>query len=176
MSVDTYKMMRQSSAAFPSGIFQGALQSAAAHRAGRSRLALLAGCHTGPGAVLGFSVVTNVMALAVPLYSIQVYDRVMASGSVETLVYLTLITVAALVFLGTLEIVRGRILQRIGVWLEQRLSTECLRRTLTMPPGTDSYGTQALRDVTQLRQTIGSPVVTALLDVARAHPDFQSSP
>jgi ABC-type protease/lipase transport system fused ATPase/permease subunit len=72
--------------------------------------------------------------------------------------------------------VRGRILQRIGVWLEQRLSMECLRRTLTMPPGTDSYGTQALRDVTQLRQTIGSPVVTALLDVARAHLDFQSSP
>jgi ATP-binding cassette subfamily C protein len=137
---------------------------AVARRAAAPRFSVLAGCRTGLAAALGFSVISNLLALAVPIYTIQIYDRVMASGSLETLVYLTLITLSALVFLGWLEIVRGRILQRIGTWLEQRLSTECLRRALASPTGADAYGTQALRDVAHVRQAIGSTVTTALMD------------
>jgi ATP-binding cassette subfamily C protein/ATP-binding cassette subfamily C protein EexD len=126
------------------------------------RLSLLAGCRSSFAAALGFSVVTNLLALAVPIHSMQVYDRVMTSGSLETLAFLTVITLATLIFLGWLEIVRARILQRIGTWLERRLSAECLRRSLANP--TDSYGTQALRDLAQIRQVIGGTVTTALMD------------
>jgi ATP-binding cassette subfamily C protein len=128
------------------------------------RRAVLAGCRASLGVAVGFSIVINLMALTIPVYTMQVYDRVMTSGSLETLAYLTLITLAALLFVGWLEILRGRTLQRVGTWLERRLAAECLCRALAAPLGAYTYGTQALRDVAQIRQTLGGTVTTALMD------------
>ena len=67
-----------------------------------------------------FSVATNVLLLAMPIHLLQVYDRVLTSGSLETLLFLTLIVVAALVIFGICEALRGILAQRLSA----RFATE----------------------------------------------------
>ncbi|MEZ5799780.1 MAG: hypothetical protein R3D29_03930 [Nitratireductor sp.] len=54
-----------------------------------------------------FSLVTNLMLLTIPLYMLQIYDRVLPSQSTDTLLFLSVIAVAALLVLGLLEVVRS---------------------------------------------------------------------
>ncbi|TIR61621.1 MAG: type I secretion system permease/ATPase, partial [Mesorhizobium sp.] len=54
-----------------------------------------------------FSLLINILLLVIPLYLLQVYDRVLPSSSVETLVYLSAIAVLALAFLGLLDAIRA---------------------------------------------------------------------
>ncbi|TJX72976.1 MAG: type I secretion system permease/ATPase, partial [Mesorhizobium sp.] len=54
-----------------------------------------------------FSLLINILLLVIPLYLLQVYDRVLPSSSVETLVYLSGIAVLALAFLGLLDAIRA---------------------------------------------------------------------
>src|SRR3954465_4502862 len=66
----------------------------------------------GLGAALVFSFALNLLMLAVPLYSMQIYDRVLGSGRVETLVLLSLMAALALAALGAFEGVRSSLLAR----------------------------------------------------------------
>lgn len=61
-----------------------------------------------------FSVITNVLMLAAPLHMMQVYDRVLSSGSKETLLYITLIAVFFLALYGVCEAIRSKLAQRIS--------------------------------------------------------------
>ncbi len=61
-----------------------------------------------------FSVAANLLLLAMPLHMIAIYDRVLVSGSKETLLYITLIALVALVMLGITEAVRMMIAQRMS--------------------------------------------------------------
>src|SRR5210317_1699336 len=69
-----------------------------------------------------FSLCVNLLLLTVPLYLLQVFDRVLGSRSVDTLYALTLIAVVALVAYGLLEASRRLILSRVGLLLESKLS------------------------------------------------------
>ena len=113
-----------------------------------------------PLAVAGLvSFAISVLMLAVPMFSLQVYDRVLGSGSVDTLIALVLITGLALSTLGMLDTVRTAVLARLSTRLGERLSTRILAAgALTGDPG------QGLRDLTQLRQTLAGPALTALFD------------
>ncbi|MEP1205820.1 MAG: type I secretion system permease/ATPase [Rhizobiaceae bacterium] len=64
--------------------------------------------------LLGFSIVANILLLAMPIHMIAIYDRVLVSGSRETLLYITLIALVALVMLGFIEAVRMMIAQRMS--------------------------------------------------------------
>ena len=59
-----------------------------------------------------FTVVTNLLLLVPPLYMLQVYDRVLASGSVDTLLYITLIAVLSLAMLTVFDALRALIAGR----------------------------------------------------------------
>ena len=61
-----------------------------------------------------FSAVLNVLMLTSSVYMLQVYDRVLTSGSIETLLYLTIIAVAALLLLSLLDTLRSRMLDRVS--------------------------------------------------------------
>jgi ABC-type protease/lipase transport system fused ATPase/permease subunit len=63
-----------------------------------------------------FSLCVNVLMLTSSLYMMQVYDRVLASGSTETLVLLTVIALGALGVMAALDAVRSRVLGRLGTW------------------------------------------------------------
>lgn len=74
------------------------------------------------GPLLGFSLCINLLTLAVPLYMLQVYDRVLTSRSLETLGLLTVIVVAALALLGALDILRSRITINLARAVDEILS------------------------------------------------------
>lgn len=116
-------------------------------------------------AALVFSVGINLLALTAPLYMLQVYDRVLASSSVETLIYLSLIAAAALLAFALLEGVRSRILARIGARFHDVASTVLLRRGIFMSTVPAAAGrAPSERDVEQVRAFIGGAPVTAFLD------------
>ena len=97
--------------------------------------------------------------LAVPMFSLQVYDRVLGSGSQDTLLALVLIVAFALAALGLLETVRTSVLARLSTRLGSRLSPMLLAAGAQAgDPG------QGLRDLTQLRQTLSGPALTAIFD------------
>ena len=85
----------------------------------------------GLAAVVAFSVFINALRFAGPLYLIQVFDRVISSRSVETLVVLTLAALLALVTGGVLETIRRRMLSRWSVWIEHHLTSQSVKAGLT---------------------------------------------
>ena len=68
-----------------------------------------------------FSFVLNVLALTGSLFMLQVYDRVLPSGSVPTLVALSLIVLVLYAYYGLLDYIRSRIFVRVGRRIEERL-------------------------------------------------------
>jgi ATP-binding cassette subfamily C protein len=123
----------------------------------------LRACRRGLMIAGGFSLALNVLMLTVPLYMISVYDRVLSSRSEETLLMLTVVAVGALAAVGVLEVVRQMILNRAGARFEMALGTRTLEVSLRSAPvgGADVQG---LRDLSQIRQFISSPLVAALFD------------
>jgi len=104
-----------------------------------------------------FSLVINLLMLAGPLFMLQVYDRVLTSGSMPTLVALSLMTFALYGIIGFLELVRTRVIVRIGVEIDRRIGDRifqaALRRSLASPGSSMS----ALRELDSLRQFISGP-------------------
>ena len=111
-----------------------------------------------------FSFVINLMMLTVPLYMIQVFDRVMTSRSGDTLLVLTLAALVAFVVMAVLDLVRSRMLVRIGVWLEARLGGAVFVAALR--PGSRYGGNspQAVRDLAHVRGYLTGAGVLPLLD------------
>ena len=72
----------------------------------------------------GFSVVVNLLLLTAPLYMMQVYDRALVSGSVETLVALSLLAALLFLVMGILDVARAQIMARVGARLRVALSAE----------------------------------------------------
>ena len=76
-------------------------------------------CRIGLVLLAVFSFFINLLILTSPIYMMQVYDRVLTSGRTETLVLLTIIAGIAGLVLGMLEMVRNKVLGRIGQWLDR---------------------------------------------------------
>ncbi|MDH2326693.1 type I secretion system permease/ATPase [Cereibacter sp. SYSU M97828] len=117
--------------------------------------------------VLLFSVFTNLLMLTGPLYMLQVYDRVLASRSEETLVALSLIAAGMFIAMGILDYARGRIMARIGAGFQDRLDLRVFRaamRRLSLAPG-DGSAIAAQRDLESVQRLWGSPVLLALFDL-----------
>ena len=108
----------------------------------------------------GFSLGVNLLMLTSPIYMMQVFDRVMSSRSVETLVMLSAIALAALATMAALEAARSRLLSRLGDWLHDRLGVQAFERGLRRGEGVGP----ALRDLQMLRQFIAGPGLPPLLD------------
>src|ERR671930_2634383 len=73
-----------------------------------------------------FSLGINALLLGPPLYMLQIFDRVLTSRSEETLVYLTVGGVTALVFMALLDVVRSRLLVVVGAALDRALGPRVL--------------------------------------------------
>lgn len=121
----------------------------------------------GSFAVVGFfSFFVNLLMLVPSLYMLQLYDRVLSSGSEVTLLMLTLLMVMLMVVMGALEWMRSSILvrvsNRIEMNLNQRLYDAVFRMSLYS--GGKSGSTQALSDLTNLRQFLTSAGVFAFFD------------
>lgn len=111
-----------------------------------------------------FSVVINALLLILPFYSIQVFDRVITSGSVETLVGLTLIAVLALGFSACFDVLRNRLLSRFAVGFEQFLAPLVLKASISDPARRGEGGTHDMVRVRELRNALSSTTVATLID------------
>ncbi len=112
-----------------------------------------------------FSAGVNVLYLASPIYLLQVYDRVVSSGSIPTLLMLTLALLLALSAMAALDNARARILVRAGVRLDRLLSERVIAamvRQANLSPG--SSRSQALRDLDTFRQFLTGSNFYALFD------------
>lgn len=120
-----------------------------------------------------FSFFINLLMLTAPLYMMQLYDRVLASRNTSTLIALTLIAVMMLVVMGMLEMVRSRVLVRVGAKLDQRMSARIFSATFTRSLGVAEVDRgMALRDLNVLRTFLTSSAPFALFDAPWA-PVFQ---
>jgi len=112
-----------------------------------------------------FTAAANVLALAGPLYMLQLYDRVLTSRSVPTLIGLTLGLLLVYFIYCILDIIRVRMLSRIGVRVDRRLRDRVLSAIAIMPLRTQTNsGLQPLRDLDQIRSFLSGLGPTALFD------------
>jgi len=111
-----------------------------------------------------FSLAINLLYLASPLYMLQIYDRVVTSGSETTLVMLTIVLLAAFLALAGLDLVRSWILTRASARLDRLLSAKILAASVEAPsPG--SSQSQPIRDFDTFRQVITGSGIHALFDL-----------
>lgn len=113
-----------------------------------------------------FSLFINLLMFVVPLYMLQVYDRVITTGSVETLMVLTTVAVVGLAAFGAFEFLRSRLLVRAGVKLNRLLSGRVFSATFKASVGRqgDQSGGQALRDLDSLREFLSGGGLIAFCD------------
>ena len=132
----------------------------------------------GVGAALGkssglfvgvalFSGVINLLALTGSMYMLQVYDRVIPSRSIPTLVGLTVLMLGLFVANGVLDMVRTRIMSRIGLKVDEALRDQVFGalQTVSLRGRTEGDGLQAIRDLDRVRGFLSGMGPTALFDL-----------
>jgi PrtD family type I secretion system ABC transporter len=114
-----------------------------------------------------FSGVVNLLTLSGSLYMLQVYDRVIPSRNVATLLGLSAIVLIAYLLQGYFDALRGRMLTRIGAMFDAELQPQIYRALVTLPlRGTKAIlAQQPLRDLDQVRAFLSGTGPTAFLDM-----------
>ncbi len=141
--------MGRSSGAAKSNVMQDALRA----------------CRSHIWAVAAFSAAVNLLYLAPTLYMLQVYDRVMTTGGVLTLLFVTFALVVALIVLSALDGLRGRILVHASNRLSRLVSPAILEMAFSGRP--ESRGArvqQAMREFDVFRAGLTGPVALSMID------------
>jgi PrtD family type I secretion system ABC transporter len=114
-----------------------------------------------------FSALINLLALTGSLFMLQVYDRVLTSRSVPTLIALSILAIGLYAIQGALEIIRSRVLVRVGCLVEEALGPRVCRLVLWLPlrVRVSGDGLQPVRDLDTLRSFLSGPGPTAILDM-----------
>ena len=113
------------------------------------------------------SAAINVLMLTGPLFMLQVYDRVLASGSVPTLAVLGGIAMGLYLFNGLLDILRSRALTRISMHVYTQLCAPAFRANVFLPiyAGQKGERVQPGQDLDAIRRFLGSPGPAAIFDL-----------
>ncbi|MGE0055710.1 MAG: type I secretion system permease/ATPase [Hyphomicrobium sp.] len=113
------------------------------------------------------SAAINLLALTGSLFMLQVYDRVLPSSSLPTLVALSILTVALFAFYGLLDFLRRRVLVGFGTWLDASLGARAYDAVVQLPL-THIQGGEKLnpvRDLDAVRAFLSSPALGVLFDL-----------
>lgn len=117
-------------------------------------------------AVALFSLFANFLMLSGPIYMLQVYDRVLGSGSHETLLALTILLAFLYLMMGLFEHARSRILSRIGARFQNDLDSRVFEAMVHVSSrGPDAKTATSLNDLQAIRQLMASSFVTAVFDL-----------
>ncbi|MDW6025849.1 type I secretion system permease/ATPase [Mesorhizobium sp. BAC0120] len=111
-----------------------------------------------------FSAATNALLLVMPLYLLQIYDRVLPAASMSTLVYITMLAVAALFVLGMLEIIRSYYADKVAARLDTEIGSDAFVASMAGPRA--AFGdVQPLRDLATIRSFVNSRALFFLFDM-----------
>ncbi len=122
-------------------------------------------CHGSFFRIFLLSAALNLFGLTLPLYLLQVYDHVIPSRSMDTLLMLSLIVVLALAVHAVLESMRKELLSRIGEWLDDRIQPWLIDGAIAAAGRNDSAGaSQAWRDAATIRGFFASSAIGSLFD------------
>lgn len=110
------------------------------------------------------SAAINLLMLTGPLFMLQIYDRVLASGSVPTLVGLFVIVVVMYCFLGVYDFLRARMLSRAAYRLDAMVGKMAFSQQLNEDDGAARAG-NTMRDLEITRQFLSGPAVRGLFDM-----------
>jgi len=113
-----------------------------------------------------FSLVTNLLYLSLPIYTNQIYGRVLTSGSVPTLLVLTTGTICVFALSAVIDNLRARVLGNFGVVFDQQVSGHVFAALFDgIVRREAAAGSQALRDLDSFRQTLTGPGVAVMFDL-----------
>jgi len=113
------------------------------------------------------SFMINLLYLSGSIFMLEVYDRVLPSRSVPTLVGLVILVGGLYMAQGVLDLIRGRILGRIGMSLDEALNARVYRAVVQLPliSGDRGEGLQPIRDLDAVRGFLASQGPSALFDL-----------
>ncbi|MDO9384157.1 MAG: hypothetical protein Q7T86_15000 [Hyphomicrobiaceae bacterium] len=111
------------------------------------------------------SLVVNLLMLTGPFYMLQIYDRVLAAQSIPTLVAMSLLGLLLLSGYGVLDLIRTRLMGRIGNVLDFKLADMAFETQANSLHAKSGAGREALRDLGVVRQFLAGPAASGLMDV-----------
>jgi PrtD family type I secretion system ABC transporter len=127
----------------------------------------MSACSSAFIAIAVMSGLINILYLTGSFYMLEVYDRVLPSRSVPTLVALSVLALTLFAFQGVLDVIRSRILVRIAATLDERLSNRVYDIVVQLPLKTRGQGDglAPLRDLDQIRSFLVTTGPLALFDL-----------
>lgn len=111
------------------------------------------------------SCVVNLLMLTGPLFMLQVYDRVLTSQSIPTLLALSGLAVGLYAVMGVLDFLRARILSRVANRLDMELSPMAFRSWIARSMGGGTSGYRPIQDLAAVRGLLSSPATLAVFDL-----------
>jgi ATP-binding cassette, subfamily C, type I secretion system permease/ATPase len=114
-----------------------------------------------------FSGISNILMLTGSFFMLEIYDRVLPSRNIATLIGLSILALMLFAFQGAIDIIRGRINARVGRFIDAALSRQVYAAIIQMPLKTrgDGDGMQPLRDLDQLRSFLSGWGPSAFFDL-----------
>jgi PrtD family type I secretion system ABC transporter len=126
--------------------------------------ALLA-CRVMVKYILMFGCITNILLLSTSIYSMQVLDRVLSSGSTETLIMLTIVVGIALALLGLIQGARSFSMTMMGTWFEHKLSKSVFANSIRSAlESRANANSQQMRDLQTIKTYLTSPGLISIMD------------
>ena len=127
---------------------------------------LRSGLCRGLLAVGSFSMITNLLALTVPVFMLQIFDRVISSGNLDTLILLTVMAACALITLAALDIIRNNILIQMGSWIDEQLGCAAMASTISSAASRGkSPSSQTLTDLGLVRKAFRKSAIMPVFDI-----------
>jgi PrtD family type I secretion system ABC transporter len=111
--------------------------------------------------------IINVLALTGSFYMLQIYDRALTSGSVPTLLAISVLAIGLYLFQGLFDVIRSQVLVRVGARLDKRIAPLAHQVAIDMPRFgfSTSEALERGRDVDTVRGFLGGQGPTALFDL-----------
>ncbi len=127
---------------------------------------ILQDCKRAFGYIVFFGFIVSFLTLATSIYSLEVFDRVLSSGSIETLIALTIIVVIFAIILHFVQIVRSSIASAISSYLDKKLSSLLIDLSLTSMKNSNSKSSvpQNIKDLSAIRNFATSPNLITTID------------
>jgi ATP-binding cassette subfamily C protein PrsD len=125
-------------------------------------------CRAAIFGVALISALVNVLYLTGSFFMLEIYDRVLPSRSIPTLLGLAALALGLYIFQGILDVVRTRVLVRLGAWLDEALGPRIYDFIIRWPlkaASSGGDGLQPLRDLDQMRTFLSGLGPTALFDL-----------